>query len=377
MARTRVPSQVEAVGEQHLVPPPADALEHRLGGPLVEIDRAGRRLRLLEDGVPDLLRVDAGLADDAEDVREHADLVEVADDEPRARRRPPGDVHAARHLPRPHEGLDDPDRLAGDGVLRLLGRRTDVVRAVDTRELRERAVELGLTLLRLSGEHVGRDADPAGARGLEERVLVDDLRPRGVHERGAGAERRQHLARDEAARLLREREVEREEVRRAREREEVRRALDAGLAGALVVERARPGDDAHPEREAAARSAATASGILRSSARTRPIASSATAIEFCPGQFATNTPRRDAAATSIVFTPAPARTTSESAGAPSKTSAETCFERTTRIDAPRAAAGSSPAATSGRWSTSSPSAASGASCSFGNASATRMRMGRS
>ena len=96
-----------------------------------------------------------------------------------------------------------------------------------------------------------------------------------------------------------------------------------------------------------ARRSATLSGMRRSSATSSPMASSATAMEFCPGQLATYTPRREAAPTSMVFTPAPARTTSESAGAPAKTSPVTCLPRTTRMRASRAAAGRSATETVG------------------------------
>ena len=79
-----------------------------------------------------------------------------------------------------------------------------------------------------------------------------------------------------------------------------------------------------------ARAAITLSGIRRSRARRSPNASSATAAAFLPGQLATNTPRWDAAAVSIVSTPAPARTTSSSDGAASRASAVTRVERTTK-----------------------------------------------
>ena len=59
-----------------------------------------------------------------------------------------------------------------------------------------------------------------------------------------------------------------------------------------------------------ARRSATWSGMRRSQASSSPITSSATAIEFLPGQLETKTPELDAAATSIVSMPAPARITS-------------------------------------------------------------------
>jgi hypothetical protein len=96
-----------------------------------------------------------------------------------------------------------------------------------------------------------------------------------------------------------------------------------------------------------ARRSATLSGMRRSRATSSPMASSATAMEFCPGQLATYTPRREAAPTSMVFTPAPARITSDRAGALAKTSPVTCLPRTTRIRASRAAAGRSATETAG------------------------------
>ena len=64
------------------------------------------------------------------------------------------------------------------------------------------------------------------------------------------------------------------------------------------------------------RSSATWSGIRRSQARSSPITSSATAIEFLPGQLETKMPRLEAAVTSMVSMPAPARITRVSAVPP-------------------------------------------------------------
>ena len=126
---------------------------------------------------------------------------------------------------------------------------------------------------------------------------------------------------------------------------------DAEPGRAVVVQRAAPGDDRHPEglrarrrprgrsrrgrrRRACARRGPVPSRtptcsrrrcagrrpgrrVRRSSARMRPHASSATAIAFLPGQFETAIARAEAAARSIVFTPAPARTISARPEAPS------------------------------------------------------------
>ena len=66
----------------------------------------------------------------------------------------------------------------------------------------------------------------------------------------------------------------------------------------------------------------------------RPHASSATATAFLPGQFETETARAEAAATSIVLTPAPARTMRERLFPWSISAAVTFVDRTTRTSAP-------------------------------------------
>jgi hypothetical protein len=64
-----------------------------------------------------------------------------------------------------------------------------------------------------------------------------------------------------------------------------------------------------------------------------PIVSSATAIAFLPGQFATQMPRSLAASTSIVLKPAPARTTIPRRPA-SSIARVTWVDRTTSTSAP-------------------------------------------
>lgn len=76
--------------------------------------------------------------------------------------------------------------------------------------------------------------------------------------------------------------------------------------------------------------------------------SSATAMAFWPGQLATNTPRALAAARSIVFTPAPARTIKLSAVPASIAFWFTSLERTTRMFTPATACGSSATVSCGR-----------------------------
>ena len=106
------------------------------------------------------------------------------------------------------------------------------------------------------------------------------------------------------------------------------------------------------------------------------MASSATATAFLPGQLATKMPRRDAAARSMVLTPAPARTMSVSASAAAMAAAVTSVERTTRIATPREGAWADRwRPSSGLYSTVSPSARRATEVGLGlNLSATRSFM---
>ena len=87
-----------------------------------------------------------------------------------------------------------------------------------------------------------------------------------------------------------------------------------------------------------------------------PIASSATATLFLPGQLLTKMPRSLAAATSIVSYPAPARTMSASRAPASIVARVTFVLRTTRMPASPMRAGSSSAVHFGLKTTSSPRA---------------------
>ena len=94
----------------------------------------------------------------------------------------------------------------------------------------------------------------------------------------------------------------------------------------------------------------------RSIARRCAKASSATAIEFLPGQLATWMPRREAPSTSIVLTPAPARITRARAAEASRCRASTRVLRTTRISGwvLRSASSKASSSRSGSLTTSRP-----------------------
>ena len=77
------------------------------------------------------------LAQVVEHMRQHARPVAVADHEHVRRRRSLGQIDDVGHPAGLLEPADDADGLGGDRLLRLIGRRADVVRAVDARQADE------------------------------------------------------------------------------------------------------------------------------------------------------------------------------------------------------------------------------------------------
>src|SRR5215831_777347 len=74
-------------------------------------------------------------------------------------------VDGVRRLAVGHEGLNDADGLGRDGFLRLIGRRADVMRAVDARRADDRVGEIATGLRRFLREDVEADAQLAIANG--------------------------------------------------------------------------------------------------------------------------------------------------------------------------------------------------------------------
>ena len=217
----------------------------------------------------------------------------------------------------------------------------------------------------LGVEHVQAGAQLAALERGPQRGLVHHFAAGGVDEDGVGLQQGEPGGIDELAGVGLQRQVQRHDVGLPEDVVHARAALDAELLGLLGRERARPGDGAQPERVRPgddlapdlarcrstpsvlpkmpsalensflfhlwARKAATFSGMRRSMASSRANTSSATAIEFLPGQLLTKTPRALAVFTSMVLTPAPARSTSASWSAALSVSAVTCLPRTTRI----------------------------------------------
>ena len=103
------------------------------------------------------------------------------------------------------------DDLLGDdqagAVLGLVGGRGEMRRHDDVLQAEQ------LTLVRLGGEDVERGArDLAGANRGGQRRLIDELAAGGVDDSNAVAHRLERIGADEAARLVGQRQVQRDEV---------------------------------------------------------------------------------------------------------------------------------------------------------------------
>ena len=154
-----------------------------LGERAGDVDRRHRGVAAAEDPVLHVLHVQPVPAQPVQHVCEHADPVEVAHRQ-RGRADPArSEVDAVRCLAL-DEGVDDLDDPGGDGVLRLLGRRTDVVGADHLWVLCEMRGPLGRAGPGLVGEDVEAGSQTLGLERLEQRGLVDQLTARRVEEDG-------------------------------------------------------------------------------------------------------------------------------------------------------------------------------------------------
>lgn len=92
-----------------------------------------------------------------------------------------------------------------------------MVRAVGAGRRAQRILERAGFPFGLTREHVGADANVTGLGELGQRVVVDDRRARGVDQDRAFFYLREQRARDQAARLLVERQVQADHVGGAEE----------------------------------------------------------------------------------------------------------------------------------------------------------------
>ena len=139
-----------------------------------------------------------------EHVRQHAGAIAVPDDQHVRRGRARRKVHDVRHLAGFLVAADDPDRLGRDRFLRLVGRRADVVRAVDVRQRRSarpesrRSADAGslANTSRPTRSFLSRTA--AASAGV-----VHDLAARGVDEHRARLQSAEHVGVHQSLRVRR------------------------------------------------------------------------------------------------------------------------------------------------------------------------------
>ena len=107
-------------------------------GPSVQVDPRQRRRGTVVDDVLHFLDVDGTVGQHLEHVRQHAGTIVVPHREHVRRRASRQPVDAVGHDPRMQELLHDVDDLVRDRHLRLVGGGTDVMGAVDARQLHHR-----------------------------------------------------------------------------------------------------------------------------------------------------------------------------------------------------------------------------------------------
>ena len=142
--------------------------------------------------------------------------------------------------------------LLGDdharAVLGLLGRCGEVRREDDVVQLEQRS------RVRLGGEDVERGTgDLPGLERLQQRVLVDELTARGVDDADAVPGSLERAAVDGRARLVGQRQVQRDDVGRREDGLLRSCSLHAQLPKALSGDERVEGDDPHAERQRAPR----------------------------------------------------------------------------------------------------------------------------
>ncbi len=118
-----------------------------------------------------------------------------------------GEIDDVRNLPGFGKCPDDPDGLGGDGLLCLLGGRTDVMRANDIGKRKDGVRHQALRRCRLAGVHIQPHAQSLLLDRLGKRDVVEDLAPRRVDQHGALPRMSQEFGIDELARFFRQREM--------------------------------------------------------------------------------------------------------------------------------------------------------------------------
>jgi hypothetical protein len=138
--------------------------------------------------------------------------------------------------------------FGGDGFLRLLSGRADMVRAVHQRQARQRVLERALARARLALEHIEPRADRLFAHRPRQRVLVDHFGARGVDKIRSLPHRLEKRAVAQVFRFRRQRDMHAYDVRFAGDIERGCAEADAELLGAFGGQRTAPCNHAQSER---------------------------------------------------------------------------------------------------------------------------------
>src|SRR5215510_12353205 len=136
----------------------------------------------------------------------------MSDDQQMGRGSMVGQVDYIRDFAGLFETADYADGLGGDGLLRLIGRSADVVRAVYVLQFHNFVCEIAGRAFRLIGEDVQSGAYAFGFDGLFQSVLINDFGARCVDQIRPRQHRLEDIGVNDAARVWRERDVNAQDV---------------------------------------------------------------------------------------------------------------------------------------------------------------------
>ena len=198
-----------------------------------DVDRGDRGVPTLEDTILHLFDVQLATPQDVEHSRQHADAIEVANVEGVGAEPGGREVHTVEDLA-PDERIDDLDDPLRDRLLRLRGRRPDVMRPHDVGMLGELRGPIGGARAGFVGVDIETRAKRAGLERIQEGGLVHDVSPGRVEEDRALLHPAEHPSVEHRVRLGRRGHMDRDDVGRRHQLLERVLELDAERSDALL-----------------------------------------------------------------------------------------------------------------------------------------------
>src|SRR2546429_2304895 len=157
------------------------------------------------------------------------------------------EVHNVRDLSGFFEGAHDTDSLSGDRFLCLISRGADMMRAINSRLIRDRIIELRDGRGWFDRENVKSRAQAFCMNSVKECLLIDSLAARSVDEVSAITHRGKEFWSNKQARVRFEREMNANDVGCARNLKRCFFSFDTQLFSFLCRKAAAPCNHPHAE----------------------------------------------------------------------------------------------------------------------------------